>query len=51
MKHEAGAACFLTLAERKRCRRESYAGLRSTVTPPRDTRRIIREKQMEAVIH
>lgn len=30
---------------------ESYAGLQITVTPPHDTDRIIREKQMEALIH
>lgn len=30
---------------------ESYASLQITVTAPHDTGRIIREKQMEALIH
>lgn len=48
MKHEAGAARFLTLAERKYCRRELSRLEEHCHT---DTRGIIREKQMEAVIH
>lgn len=51
MKHEAGVACFLTLAERKYGCRERRRRLHNTVTPPHDTGGIIREKQMEALIH